>query len=347
MSATPTAPAAAPAPSGASASPAPSAPSAVTASNAPAAPKTTEPTNPKGLPPGDMPQASTSRQAAGADAPTADAAARAEEVRKFKLKVNGREREVDEAEVIRRAQLADAADERFKEAAQMRKQTEAFLEALRADPISVLQHPELGIDFRGLSEQYLTKELQRELMSPEQRELEELREFRKAAEARTQAEQQEQMTQRQQQEHAQLTQRAAVEYDRQITEALSKSDLPKTPYTIKRVVEVMQNALANGYDLDVPTAVDMVREGYHGDVQALVGNLDGEALIKVLGDAIVGKLRKHDLANLRRKLEGQQPAAPAAGATPTPRSPREPRSTEPKKLNTHDWLAQVRAKAGV
>jgi len=48
----------------------------------------------------------------------------AEEPKKFKIKVNGQDVELTEAELIERAQKADAADEKFQEAARMRREAE-------------------------------------------------------------------------------------------------------------------------------------------------------------------------------------------------------------------------------
>ena len=44
------------------------------------------------------------------------------EQRRWRLKVNGTEREMDEAEVLRRAQMAESADERFKEAKRIERE---------------------------------------------------------------------------------------------------------------------------------------------------------------------------------------------------------------------------------
>lgn len=272
-------------------------------------------------------------------------AARQEQIRKMKLKVNGKEMELGEDEVIRRAQLASAADQKFQEAAQIRKQAEQFINQLLSDPMSVLTHPELAdkIKFRQLAENFLAKELQRELMSPEQRELAELREYRKSQEEARQAAEQQQLTQAQQAERAKLQQRAAQEYDVKMTEILQKSDLPKTPYTVKRVAELLFNAVQKGYDLDVQTAVDMVREGYMSDLGALVGGLDGESLIKTFGPDLLKKIRKYDLAQLKSRVNPtnmQASATPAAATAPQ-------RDDAQRALTPDEWREMIRKRAGI
>ena len=94
--------------------------------------------------------------------------------RKYKLKINGVEKEYGEAEVIRRAQHFESADQKFQDAAKSRKQVESFLAALKSNPMEVLANPNLGFNFREIAEQYLAKEYRQEMMSPEQQELEEL-----------------------------------------------------------------------------------------------------------------------------------------------------------------------------
>jgi hypothetical protein len=283
--------------------------------------------------------------AAQAGQAAAEAAAK-EAARKLKLKVNGREMELEEPEVIRRAQLASAADEKFREASEMRKQAEQFFNALLDDPKSVLMHPEIRdrINFRALAEEYLGAELQKEMMSPEQRELEELRAFKKKQDETAESAKREQLTKAQQEEMTRLQQRAAQEYDKKITEVLAQSSLPKTPYTVKRVAELLHGALTKGYDLDVQTAVDMVREGYMTDVQSLVGGLDGDHLVNALGPDILKRLRKYDLERIKAQLDKSAPAAPQPIAAPSQSSQRNDAGSN--FLRPDEWKEAIRKKAG-
>ena len=249
--------------------------------------------------------------------------------------------ELGEDEVIRKAQLAGAADEKFREAATLRKQATQLVEALKADPIKVLS--QLGIDTRGMTESYLAKELQREMLSPEQRELQELRDYRKAQEEAAKGQEAERTTAAQRAHVQQMQQRAAQEYDVKITDVLKQSNLPKTAQTVKRVAELMHSALSNGYELDVQTAVDMVRENYMTDLQAMLTGLEGEHLEKFVGGDTLKKMRKHDLARLKAQL-GQTSTPQVNNTTASPRS--QPASTG-KHLTPAEWIDQARKKAGL
>lgn len=339
----------------ATSAPAASAPSAAPASSSPSpsasATKSAPPTPSasSSAPATGTQEARTNAAADGLNASNQSAAEAAKEAaRKLKLKINGREMELEEPEVIRRAQLASAADEKFREAAEMRKQAEQFFQTLLSDPKSVLLHPELRdkINFRQLAEEFLGSELKRELMSPEERELQELREWRKQQQEQAENAKREQMTKAQREEMTRLQQQAAKKYDQEITDILSVSQLPKNPYTVKRVAELLHGALSKGYELDVQTAVDMVRESYMSDVQALVGGLDGEALVRVLGDEITKKLRKHDLARLKAQLAQPQVADVAQqqlGDAP----PRQQREPQDKHLRPDEWRERIMRKAGL
>jgi hypothetical protein len=264
--------------------------------------------------------------------------------RKFKLKVNGVEREYDEDTVIRRAQLAESADQKFQEAAKMRKQAEAFIQALRDDPISVLTNPNLGVDMRKIAEKFLAKEYQREMISPEQRELEELREFKAQRERELQEQQEREQMTAKEREFSVQQQKYAQEYDRQISEGLANSGLPKTPQTLKRVAELMHSALRKGYELDVATAVDMVRESYQNDMMQLYGQLDGDKLVGLLGEDLAKKIRMYDLQRLKAKHNPPPSQEPQQAAPPQNRRQEQ---KAPTTMRTSDWLDQIRKKAGV
>lgn len=326
-----------------------SAPSAPSSSPAPAAPSQAAPAAaPKAASEGaktlTVPGAATAAPEGTAKTET-PAEQVAKEIRKLKGKVNGKEVEWSEEEAIRRLQMESSADERFKQASELRKQAEDFFNTLLADPKSVLMHPDVAkrINFRALAEEFLSGELQREMMTPEQRELAELRSFRQQQEEQQKRTQQEQTTRAQQEQMQRLQAQAAQEYDTEISKVLEASNLPKTPYAVKRVAEIMLNALQKGYEVDAATAVDMVRRGYSTDIQSLVGGLDGEHLIKVLGDDIAKKIRKHDLAALKSKLATEQPAA-IADKKPSPAKARE---DQQQRLTPDQWREMIFKKAGV
>jgi len=261
-----------------------------------------------------------------------------------KRKVNGKEVEMTVEEALRKADLYGGAEDKFQEAAKLRKEVESFVDSLKSNPLGTLK--QLGIDVRDHAEQYLTEEVQREMMSPEERELQELRQFKQQQED---GRAQEEMTAKERQQQAQENQarsQAQQFYDHKITEVLSQSNLPKTPYTVKRVAGLLKTALSKGYELPIETAVDMVRGEFTNDVSSMAGTADVNQLIKLLGPDIIKRLRKHDLDSIKAK---RTPATPAdiAETTLSPSKPRQPRETTTQGMNMDEWKAHIRKKAGL
>ena len=252
-------------------------------------------------------------------------------IRKLKLKIDGKEEELDEPEVIRLAQLGKASNKRFEEAKQMRQQAEQFMEMLRKDPKAVLSNPALGVDLRKFAEEVVWEHIQESSLTPEQkkaRDVErELQKYKAQEEEHKKAE-----TERQMQA---LHQKYASDYDRKITSALQASGLPKTPATVKRMAEYMFTAVQNGYDLEPSDLVEQVRKDYQDDIQQLFGQTSEDMLLSLLGEGTAKKLRNADMKRLKsptgkvmEKRTTEQSSKPGA---------------KPKRKSGGDWRADVMA----
>jgi hypothetical protein len=95
--------------------------------------------------------------------------------RKYKLKVNGRETEMDERSLVAHAQRGLAADEKFQKASLESKRVAQLLNAFKSDPARVMQEL-AGIDPTEFSKAQIAKELRKLSMSPQELELENARE---------------------------------------------------------------------------------------------------------------------------------------------------------------------------
>ena len=85
-----------------------------------------------------------------------------------KLKIKGREVEVDDSKYHEFAQKGAAATETWQEAAKMKRDAEAFIHELKTNPLKVLKDPNLGVDMRKIAEQFIWEQMQEESLSPEQ-----------------------------------------------------------------------------------------------------------------------------------------------------------------------------------
>jgi hypothetical protein len=219
------------------------------------------------------------------------------EPRKYTVKIDGEEIEVDETELLRGYQLRKASDQKFREASDYRKQADALIDLLREDPIKALTHPSIGIDFRALAEKYLADAIEDEMATPEEKERRQ--KLRKLEEL-----ERENAAYKQQQEEAQMQQLTAhyrQEYENGIIQALDKSGLPKTNHTVKRMAYYMNQALENGYELQPADVTDLVRKDYMNEIKDLVGASDGQVLLDLLGDDVAKRVRKFDVAQLKKK----------------------------------------------
>lgn len=162
--------------------------------------------------------------------------------RAYKLKVGGKDVEVDETELLKRAQMGYSADEKWQEAAKMRKQMDSFIGLLQKDPAKALE--QMGFDVDALAEKRLQAKIEEMQKSPEQLEREKLQ--------RELHEMKEKDRQREEEFRAKETQRIqdqyAIELENDISSALDNNSygFPKTPYVVKRIADTMILAVQEG-----------------------------------------------------------------------------------------------------
>lgn len=213
--------------------------------------------------------------------------------RRFKIKADGVESEVDEEEIVKLAQLGKSSSKRFEEAAKLRGQAENFIRALKENPGQVLLNSRLGID-RSVLEEFATnllyERIQQEQMTDEQRQIQrqqqELEQYRRQM-------QEQQESEKEQRETA-LRQRYQEEYKAKISQALQDSGLPVTDWTFTRMAGYMRQAMEKGMDDITPNDVaKYVAKDWAQAQRDFYTSLDGQKLVEHLGDDVVDKIRKH------------------------------------------------------
>jgi len=210
--------------------------------------------------------------------------------KKFQLKVNNRMKDVEldlsnDEDIIKYLQKAEASDEKFQEAATLRKQVEQLVSELKKNPLAILKHPELGIDVKALAQQVLNEEIEDMKLSPEQKRIKELEDALKSKEEKEKKFEEE----RSAAEKAKLEQQAAEDLDEQVTDALSKSNLPKSPYVLRRISDTMLAAMDMGFnDVKVEDIMPFVQEQINGEIQRLFDEAPEDTFEKVM-EGIVGK----------------------------------------------------------
>lgn len=232
--------------------------------------------------------------------------------KKLKIKLDGQEYdeelpfEVDEnnkdqVEYLKRhLQMSKVAQKRMNEAALTRKQAEQFIQALQNDPMRILSNPKLMGEekFQKIAEEFLARKIQEQMMSPEEKRQREMEER-----LRNYEEQDKQTREKAEQEQFQQLQAHYQEqYTKTITEALETSNLPKNPFTVKRMAQLLQQNIKHGLELEPKHLAQLVREDYQREIASLIGSSNPEQIISMFGEEVTNKLRKHDLDNLRQKL---------------------------------------------
>src|ERR1019366_9855750 len=160
----------------------------------------------------------------------------------YKLKVGGKDVDVDESELLKRAQMGYSADEKWQEAAKMRKQMDGFIQLLQRDPAKALE--QMGYDVDKLAEERIQQRIAEMQKSPEQIEREKLQRELQDMKDRDKAREDEYRTK----ETQRIQDQYAVELENDISSALDNNSysFPKTPYVVKRIADTMILAVQQG-----------------------------------------------------------------------------------------------------
>lgn len=215
---------------------------------------------------------------------------------KHKVKVDGKEVELTIEELKQGYSHGAAANKRMQEAAKIKKDTEEFIHRLKTDPMGLLEDPRLGIDARAKAEEYLLKKMEFDSMSPAEKELTQA----KLKLAEVEAEKKAQEKAKQDAELSEMTKKYTEDYTKDILDTLKASSLPKTEHSVRRIAYYMHQGLLRGYELKAADVVQLVKDDYENDVKALLGEADGETLMKFLGDGATKKLSEYQLSKLKQ-----------------------------------------------
>lgn len=210
-------------------------------------------------------------------------------------------RKLTPAEIKRELEKAKGADQRFREASEIKKQTEQFLEALKADPLSMLNDSRLPINRKELAEKWLLAELEQEMMDPRDRALQDkdaqLKQYQSKEQEAQQAIEAEKTNQQREIKRQEITQI--------FVKAMELSPLSKDPETaamaMRDMAMMMRAAKERGIEVSADELAKHAETKYQKAMYALANTLEGEDLISFLGDDVIKKIRKADLTRLRSK----------------------------------------------
>lgn len=223
--------------------------------------------------------------------------------------------------MTRHLQKAKGADKRFQESKQLEDQVKQFVQSLQNDPKSVLA--QIGIDPEEFATSFIEEKLKRSQMSPEQLEKIELQEKLKKLEEESKKKEEE-YTNR---EKERLFKQERERIDLQMGQAIEKSDLPKSPYVVKKMAEYMMAGLANGLDVTPDDVLPLVREDIMKDVQQMFSLMPEDVIESVVGKEVFNKVRKRNVAkakaatptNIRSQIQDTGKSSQSTAEKPKPK----------------------------
>lgn len=244
-------------------------------------------------------------------------------IKELKYKFNGQEMSEelpfeipDDPKAIeymkKQIQMSKLSSTKSQENAQLKKEIETFFKTFQGDPEVAMK--QLGLDVDKFAEEVINKRIEDMKKSPEQREKEklekELNDLRKKLEAEEADKQTRQMEA--------MQEKFAIELDRDITDALSSnSKLPKSPYVVKRIADVMALALENGYkDVSAKDVLPIVEKQINEEIQNMFGAMPEEVMEQLIGKPNLERMRSTRLKKAKKPVETASQVK-ATGTAPT------------------------------
>ncbi len=258
---------------------------------------------------------------------------------KHKVKVDGKDLEVDYDELLTDYQHKKASTKRWEEASKMRKDFDGVLGAFKQGDLSLLKKLVPNDALRKFAETELLEYINWEAMTPEQREAAE----NKRELARLKAEREEDERIAREQGQAALDQHTAQELESDIMEAVKSlgHDAKITPRLIKRIAEQMYQSLAASDDPQeqgMPAAIAAKRawKGLEKDHDEYLARVKPEDFISRLPRHLRDAIRKADVGEATSYL----PQSRSSEAL-EPSEPKSPRAQKYKQMATEDWFSKM------
>lgn len=234
--------------------------------------------------------------------------------RKYKIKVDGGETEIDlgslkDEQIVKALQMEKVAYKRMQEKAELERKYNALREQLKTDPRKALKEdPEIGIDIRKQVEEELIREYKESQMSEEARRAAQLERELQARDAEIKRIADE----KQAEQRRILEDRLYQETEAQFVEALESSDLPRTRETLYMMGQIAKVNLANGLELTPAQMAAETKSRLAQIHQYVTRNLKGEALVSHLGEDVVKEVLRHEVKKRKAQQASQMTAPPPA-----------------------------------
>lgn len=273
------------------------------------APTPSQPSTPtQATPPVAQPQGAKAVPAeSGMPKPVAKPLDKAQEAvaKKYKVKVDNQEREVEESELVNNYQLRQLSDKRRGEADKVLAEYQKLQEVSKKDPIKFMKA--MGYDFDNLATSYLAKKAEEAMLDPKERELQAAK--AEAAEYKKWVDEQKSMAEKSAAQQTFEANRAAIHQEiiQAIEEASETLGVPKDEELVIAIAQKMILQDRKQKPLNAKEALPRAYASTQKWLQGMASKMEGEAIVKWLGDDVAKKIRKYDLAQLKAKRMAAQP----------------------------------------
>lgn len=216
----------------------------------------------------------------------------------FEVQIDGKPVKKSKKEILEAYQLRELSDKKRSEADKVLQEYNKLFEVYKKDPIKFMKAT--GVDFENLATQFLAKKAEDAMMDPKDREL---------REAKYKAEQYEKYLAEQKSAQEKEKQSAAVAAERsrihaEIIQALEERKDLGLPTDESVVIQIAQQMMVQDKKrkpLDAKEALSKTYERSQQYLKGIAAKMEGEQLVKWLGDDVAKKIRRYDLAQLKAK----------------------------------------------
>ncbi len=223
----------------------------------------------------------------------------------WEVQIDGKPVKKSRKEILEAYQLRQLSDKKRSEADKVLAEYKKLFDLSKSDPIKLMQA--LGHDFDKLSTGYLAKKAEESMMDPKEREAiktkAELEQYKKYVEAQKKANEEKEKSSAIEQERTKI--------HKDIIDAIEAHKELGLPVDEELVIQIAQKMLLQDRKqkpLDAKEALPKAYESTQKCLKGIASKMEGDSLVKWLGDDIVKKIRKYDLAKLK---ESRAPKVPS------------------------------------
>jgi len=238
-------------------------------------------------------------------------AAKVSSVKKYKLKVDGKEEEEEfdlsnEQELVKRLQLAKVAQKRMQESAESKKSLEKvnqelkeFLFALKDNPFDILSDPRFGLDMKKLAYDFVAKEVEEATKTPEQKAQEEKDAKSKDLESKLAKLEKEKIDS----DKKVIQEKYEQEIQKNIIESIKESGLPEDePEVLKRYAQAMKIGLKFKMELSPKELGPIIKKQLYEESKKFASLLKDEEFEEFAGMDRIKNVRKKMLEKIKTNV---------------------------------------------